>query len=211
MAQQPGSRMSGGTRLALLRAAGEMLEREGLDAVTLRGLAAAAGVSRTAPYRHFSDKEELLASVAAEGMRALREDMARAAEGAAPEGPSARVEAVMDAYAGAALARPAHYRLIFGAQLSGREHPGLVAEASAAFGLLAGLVSEAQAARLGGAGSPVPAAGLLWSTVHGLVDLTLSGHASADKGLADPRAVARLAVAQTLPPAAGRGSRPGDR
>lgn len=203
MAQGVGTRSSGGLRQALLRAAGEMLEREGLDAVTLRGLAAAAGVSRTAPYRHFSDKEELLASVAAEGMRTLREAMTRAAEGAAREGPRARIEAVADAYVEAALARPAHYRLIFGAELSGREHPGLIAEASAAFGLLAGLAREAQAARSEEPGSPILAAGLLLSAVHGLVDLTISGHASAVKGLADPRAVVRLAVAQAWPPDAG--------
>jgi AcrR family transcriptional regulator len=180
-----------------------MLEQGGLDAVTLRGLGAAAGVSRSAPYRHFSYKEELLASVAAEGMRALREAMVRAAEGAAHEGPLARIEAVADAYVEAALARPAHYRLIFGAELSGREHPKLIAEGSAAFGLLAGLLREAQVDSSEEPEATVLAAGLLWSTVHGLVDLILSGHASAEKGLADPRAVTRLAVAQALPPDVG--------
>lgn len=203
MAERAGTRASGGTRRTLLRAAGEILEQEGLEAVTLRGLAAAAGVSRTAPYRHFSDKEELLASVAAEGMRALREAMTLAAAGAAREGPRARIEAVADAYVEAALARPAHYRLIFGTEFSGGEHPQLIAEGSAAFGLLAELVREAQAARFGEPGSHILATGLLLSAVHGLVDLTLSGHASAVKGLANPRAVVRLAVAQAWPPDAG--------
>ncbi len=203
MAQQSGTRASGDTRRDLLRAAGEMLEGEGLDAVTLRGLGAAAGVSRTAPYRHFSDKQELLASVAAEGMRALRETMTRAAEEAAHKRPGARVEAVLNAYAEAALARPAHYRLIFGAGLSGREHPQLIAEGSAAFELLAECVREAHAGRSREPYSAVRTTALLWATVHGVVDLTLSGHASAEKGLADPRAVVRLAVAQAWPPDAG--------
>ena len=99
--------------------------------------------------------------------------------------------------------RAAHYRVIFGAGLSGREHPELVVEASAAFELLAGLVREVKAGRSEEPGSPVLATGLLLSAVHGLVDLTLSGHASAEKGLADPRAVTRLAVAQACPPDAG--------
>lgn len=177
--------------------------------MTLRGLGAAAGVSRMAPYRHFADKEELLASVAANGMRALREAMVQASQsgGTTREQPGARVEAVLNAYAEAALSQPAHYQLIFGAELSGREHPQLIAEGSAAFELLAEFVRDAHAACSEEPESPVTTTALLWSAVHGVVDLTLSGHASADKGLADPRladprAVIRLAVTQTWPPSA---------
>ncbi|MGL5826260.1 MAG: TetR family transcriptional regulator, partial [Nocardioides sp.] len=63
------------TRRALLAAAGEILESAGRDALTLRRLGAAAGVSRGAPYRHFADKDQLLAAVAAAGMRTLRAAM----------------------------------------------------------------------------------------------------------------------------------------
>ena len=54
----------GNLRKALVDAALEILQREGANALTLRGAARAAGVSQAAPYRHFADKEELLAAVA---------------------------------------------------------------------------------------------------------------------------------------------------
>jgi AcrR family transcriptional regulator len=49
--------------------AGALLEDEGRGAVTLRELGRRAGLSRSAPYRHFDGKEDLLAAVAAEGLR----------------------------------------------------------------------------------------------------------------------------------------------
>src|ERR1700709_543537 len=72
------------TRRALLSNAAELLDSGGPEAVTLREVGARAGVSRGAPYRHFTDKENLLTAVAAEGwerigdhMHALRVDERR--------------------------------------------------------------------------------------------------------------------------------------
>ena len=65
----------GDLRQAVLRAAGELLEKEGLKAVTLRELARRAGVSHNAPYRHFPDRDSLLAALAA-----TRGNQIRAAE-----------------------------------------------------------------------------------------------------------------------------------
>lgn len=59
------------TRRALVDHAAQLLDGGGLDAVTLREIGARAGVSRGAPYRHFVDKEDLLAAVAAEGWTRL--------------------------------------------------------------------------------------------------------------------------------------------
>src|SRR4249920_1139210 len=56
---------------ALLRAAGKILEKEGVEALTVRALTRRAGVSHAAPYRHFPDREALLAALAAEGYAML--------------------------------------------------------------------------------------------------------------------------------------------
>src|SRR2546422_330429 len=56
---------------ALLRAAGKTLERRGIAALSLREAARRAGVSHNAPYRHFPDREALLAALAAEGFAHL--------------------------------------------------------------------------------------------------------------------------------------------
>ncbi|HEY9595958.1 MAG TPA: TetR family transcriptional regulator, partial [Spirochaetia bacterium] len=59
----------GALRAALLAEALRSLEKDGLESLSLRGLAHAVGVSKTAPYRHFADKRELLVEIAAEGFR----------------------------------------------------------------------------------------------------------------------------------------------
>src|ERR1700693_4431431 len=56
---------------ALLRAAGNILEKEGVEALKLRAVARRAGVSHNAPYRHFPESEALLAALAVEGFEAL--------------------------------------------------------------------------------------------------------------------------------------------
>lgn len=57
----------GDLRSSLLCTAGEMIAEEGIDELSLRKLAARVGVSRTAPYHHFKDKNELLCAIAEEG------------------------------------------------------------------------------------------------------------------------------------------------
>ncbi|HYM69483.1 MAG TPA: helix-turn-helix domain-containing protein, partial [bacterium] len=69
----------GDLREALLRAAIDLVADVGPRGFTLREVARRAGVSHNAPYRHFRDKEELIAAVAAEGFRELTRAMLEAA------------------------------------------------------------------------------------------------------------------------------------
>ncbi len=66
----------GNLRQALIDAAAGVLEDEGADAVTFRGLARALGVSHAAPGHHFTDRAGLLAELAADGYRGLADAMA---------------------------------------------------------------------------------------------------------------------------------------
>src|SRR5918992_5387296 len=65
----------GDLRAALVESAIGILQRGGLEALTLRAVARAAGVSEAAPYRHFADRRQLVAGVAAEGFRAMQQAM----------------------------------------------------------------------------------------------------------------------------------------
>lgn len=102
----------GDLREALLHAAAEILDQEGLPGLTLRACARRAGVSHAAPKHHFHDLADLLAEVAARGFSrltlALRE--ARAAAGSDPE---LRFVAVSRTYVQFAQEHPAHFRLMF--------------------------------------------------------------------------------------------------
>lgn len=92
----------GDLRPALLAAAAQALEKDGPDGISLRELARRAGVSHTAPYRHFADRQALLAALAEEGFATLAAEL---------DGKPWRDQAV--AYVRFALAHPARFRLMF--------------------------------------------------------------------------------------------------
>jgi len=78
------------TRRALLDAAGALLDTGGPDAVTLREVGARTGVSRSAPYRHFANKETLLTALATNAMNQLGDTLERLAIGDDPPEQSLR-------------------------------------------------------------------------------------------------------------------------
>src|SRR6201984_2405102 len=101
----------GHLREALLQAAIRLIAEVGPAGFTLREVARRAGVSHNAPYRHFRDRDELLASVAAQGYRELAKAMTDAA---------ARQTDALDAlreaglaYVSFALRRPEHFTVMF--------------------------------------------------------------------------------------------------
>ncbi|MEK6243067.1 MAG: TetR/AcrR family transcriptional regulator [Pseudomonadota bacterium] len=157
----------GDLEAALVRAAGNMLEKEGVEALSLREAARRAGVSHNAPYRHFSEREALLAALAAEGFEWLGAAQRKAAE-------AGGLRAMGEAYVHFALAHPQRFRLMFGGQISIAKHPQLREVATKTFeglsGALSARVPEAQGAR----DSSIAA----WALVHGLAQLLLGGRIS---------------------------------
>ncbi|HEY0814210.1 MAG TPA: TetR/AcrR family transcriptional regulator [Pseudonocardia sp.] len=168
------------TRAAIVAAAGALLEAGGPEAVTLRSVGAAADVSRSAPYRHFADKAELLRALAAKTLSELAVRIRRAAEG---DSHRSRLHRGCGGYLSYALAQPHHYLLIFGdAPIA---EPGPELEVAADDGMLAlrELVERAQADGELGAGPPRELATVLWVLLHGLAQLQITGH------LHEPRTV----------------------
>src|ERR1700744_5211743 len=82
----------GDLRAALLQAALKLIEEHGVKGLALSDAARLAGVSVAAPYRHFKDKEALLAEIAAEGFGMFRDALARAVEGKPQNKPACLVE-----------------------------------------------------------------------------------------------------------------------
>jgi AcrR family transcriptional regulator len=145
---------------ALLRAAADIIEKQGLEALTLRDVARRAGVSHNAPYRHFTDRHALLAALAEDGFRALE----KALEG--------KTGSVMgEAYVRFGLAHPARFRLMFGGSLRRDEHPALREASGRAYDALLQAVRARQDLP-----DPEIAAAAAWSLVHGLTNLLLGGH-----------------------------------
>jgi AcrR family transcriptional regulator len=106
----------GNLRAELLDTADRQLQETGIEDLSLRALARRLGVSQTAPYRHFADKNELLAALATRGYRKLLQAL-RAASAATGECPRAQLMAFAHAYVDYAASNPKLFKLMFGPAL----------------------------------------------------------------------------------------------
>lgn len=161
------------TRRALLDAAADLLDRGGLEAVTLRAVGAQAGVTRGAPYRHFPDKESLLIAV---GVRAWERLGARMAALRADRGLSAgeKLRTGIIALIGIGRSQPHLYKLMFGNPPGDPTALARAAEHSQTefLAIVADLVGERDAQRYGA---------LLISTANGIAGMEVGGQLPNEK------------------------------
>jgi len=170
----------GSLRRALVDEAVRTIQRSGVDALTLRGVGAALGVSRTALYRHFADKDALLAVVAREGFIALKTTLDRARAGAA--NPRDQLTAMGAAYVRFAIDNQAHYEVMFGRFLERcRDEPELIADAGAAFQALLDMIVDLQRAKLIRRGDARELSHFVWAAVHGIAMLAINGQLGPDR------------------------------
>jgi AcrR family transcriptional regulator len=163
----------GDLRHALLQAAVRTIHSHGVAGLTLRGVGSTLGVSRTALYRHFTDKAALLAAVAAEGFRVLREETARAWQDG---GRGLRAfEGMGSAYVRFAITHPSHYRVMFGADTSSARDAELEREGAGAFQVLVDALADLQKQNLARRDDTRKMALFVWSTVHGVAMLAIDG------------------------------------
>ena len=159
----------GDLRQALVEGALRLLATRSPAELSLRSVARLVGVSPNAPYRHFSSKDALLASVAEEGFRRLT-----AVTAAAKGSPPKRLRQMAVAYVRFATEHPRLYGLMFGPVLTGWEqYPGLVAAGDASFQVLVDAVAHGTNAN---AKHAAREAILAWSAVHGYAMLAIDGH-----------------------------------
>src|SRR5262252_6165201 len=183
----------GNLRRALLDEALHTIETHGVEHLTLRTVGERLGVSRSALYRHFADKQSLLATVGKEGFRTLRQAIADAWEqnGRGRAG----FQAMGKAYVQFAVAHPSHYRVMFGGFIeSAAKDDHLVAEANAAFQVLVDALVEQQNAGDIRRDDPVLMARFLWALVHGTAMLVIDGQLpeAAQAGALEHYALERL-------------------
>lgn len=175
----------GDLRNALIAAGIALLAEQGAATLDLRAVARRAGVSRTAPYRHFANKQALLVAIAEVGFQALEEVLHIAAN--EPD-LAARLRALMRAYVQFGLAQAAHLREMFsGLHVDRAAHPVLYAAAKRCFTILRDFCAEAQSVGFFRIEEPARQAMVIWSTAHGLTMLLIEGQlpGSLDSGTTD--------------------------
>lgn len=161
--KRKGAYHHGNLRAALIEAAGALLETEGLEGLSLRAAARAVGVSQTAPYRHFADREALLAAVAAEGFKDLLARIDRSVNPHA-DSPHDAVAAIGGAYVMYAAECKAHFRLMFGRDIRERARHDALSGATEEVAQRIGRILKDPGLGLG-----------IWSAMHGLAWLVVEG------------------------------------
>jgi AcrR family transcriptional regulator len=150
-----------------------VLRLEGDSAISLRAIAKQIGVSAPALYRHYADRESLLAELAISGFAALRQQLLSVEQ----HTPRAALIGIGLAYVAFAQSEPNLYRLMFGGRVLPKgAHPRLDQAGLGAFNVLQDTIARGQRA---GYLKPAPLAlmtATAWSLVHGLSQLTIDGH-----------------------------------
>jgi AcrR family transcriptional regulator len=162
-------------RERIVQASTELIEQQGLSALSMREVARRAGVSHQAPYYYFADREAIIGAIAEQGFRIMREYVQRSA----PETACAPHEAILAAgraYLEFALEHRAHFRVMFRPELVTPErHPNVRGEGIHACDTFYRIVNGAVEAGLPADPSVDALFLLCWSVVHGLACLVLDG------------------------------------
>lgn len=163
-------------REVVIRVATDLLAEHGdVDAVTMRDVAAAAGVKPPSVYRHFPDKQALIRAIVTERFEEFATTLRAAAS--TRERPLASLEAMSRAYVHTGLDQPGHYRVLFSATNAGpaglglpagTEHPGAASYRALIEAVAACLPPRRRAT------AALPLATELWASLHGIVDLRIT-------------------------------------
>lgn len=155
---------------ACVQAALALLHERGLSGVTLREVARRINASRSAPYRHFTDKRDLLAACAQNGFERLTQIAEHVLiGGVTPDVVTLRT--LLHHYAHFGAVNPHLYRLMFASDFEVDEYPAMTAAAERAFYVLQGAVLAGQQAGTLAVDDRDGLVLTLWSSVHGLVSL----------------------------------------
>ena len=164
----------GDLKEALLKASLELVAEKGPHGFTLAEVCRKAGVSVAAPYRHYRDREALLAAIAVVGFENQYQELAAAVESCQDQSFEA-LRALASVYVNFAIAHPSRYRVMFGSDLSKTKFPELYATARRAFDIVFCTVEKCLMA----AGKPTENTYALsvsiWSHCHGIAMLCVDG------------------------------------
>jgi AcrR family transcriptional regulator len=174
-AKTPASYHHGDLKAALLDAAIKLLKKHSPNEISLRELARIAGVSQAAPYRHFRDKDDLLAELARQGFDMISQFMRETILRCKDDALKMFYECGL-AYFRMGLNHPQHFKLMFNSEVKASDkYPALQIAASQTLAIIRDMVVYCQRHKVFGEGDPLHIAFHCWSVVNGFTSLYADG------------------------------------
>jgi len=191
----------GNLRLALINASVDIIRAQGVAGLSLRKLADAVGVSRTAPYHHFKDKESLLAAVASAGFEELNR-LLQALEINDKRPLEEILWQSVIGYLNFAIKHDTEYELMFGSALwQNQQQEEFQRTAKNCFRLYVKLFEQLQQEkRINLQESPLRLAQITWASLHGLARLAGDGVFAKKEDIQDIAKTLVKQLLQTLAP-----------
>lgn len=173
----------GNLREALIEAALQLIAERGPAGFTFAEVARAAGVSAAAPYRHFRDRNALIAEIARLGFERFADELNVAWRDGKPD-PVTAIENCGKAYLAFARREPAAYAAMFAAGLPLEEDASLLLASDRAFGVLRHAADIACQSHTGARRPPALMVALhIWALAHGVASLFIGGSDGARRKL----------------------------
>ena len=163
----------GDLKNALIEAGIEILAKDGLGALSLREVARQAGVSHTAPYAHYADKQALIAAIATAGYEKLFARLADVVQQNQAT-PAQQLAEAGWAYLEFAFEEPDHFKITFSDVVEKeKDYPAFVEISQKSFKLVVMIIEACQQTGVLPAGPSDLIAVSVWSLLHGLASLIL--------------------------------------
>jgi len=164
----------------IIESAAALLDSGGVAGVTLRAVGLASGVSHNAPYKHFENRDALLGAVATREFQMLAATFTAFSQDRVQ--PLTKLKRALQAFSEYGRDYPNRYQLLFSDPAIAEQEGELQEAALGSFSAFTQLVAECQQAGVLPQ-VPTPAlSGLLYASVHGLIDLQASGRMKSEKG-----------------------------
>ncbi|MGO4109405.1 TetR/AcrR family transcriptional regulator [Paenibacillus sp. YAF4_2] len=174
---------SNATRKKLLEVTRHMIDEGGVDSVNMRDLGKGMNLSRSAVYRHFKNKEDLLAVIVSENFEVLNQIIAALMLNA--KDIRGQIVSILEAFYRYGIQNQEHYQLMFRKQWDKELYPELYLLAFQSFGAIEQHLGQARGQTYKIKKSPKETTALMFAFIHGLVELNAYGHHEEKKGMDD--------------------------
>lgn len=168
----------GNLKNALIKAGVEILAKDGVGGLSLRKVAKRAGVSHSAPYAHFKDRQSLIAAISTEGFRQLYDELNAAVLTQTNDPKEQLIEAAWT-YVQFAMNNTDTFKIMFSGVLEKeKDYPSFVEISGKTFERVVDIVGVCQNAGILRPGPSELVAVSVWGQVHGIISLVLEGQIS---------------------------------